>query len=82
MHSRTSKNYSTCEPKEMSQTTKETTINQCDGCRRGLPVNAHNIHEGEGFWAGDMQACTKDRYLVPLLAAQTPAEVAAVFEVD
>jgi hypothetical protein len=37
-------------------------MNQCDGCRRGLPVE-NGVHRGPGgFWAGDVQACTKDRY--------------------
>lgn len=38
-------------------------INQCDGCCRGLPV-VNGIHRGpSGFWGGDIQFCTKDRYL-------------------
>lgn len=37
-------------------------INQCDGCRRGLPINEHGIHVGAGFWSGDPGKCTKDRY--------------------
>lgn len=38
--------------------------NQCDGCMRGLPVDEHRMHRGPGgFWAGDMQLCTRDRYL-------------------
>jgi hypothetical protein len=37
-------------------------VNQCDGCRRGLPVT-NGVHRGQGgFWAGDMQSCTADRY--------------------
>lgn len=34
------------------------TINQCDGCRRGLPLRG-GIHRGEGY---DLIACTADRY--------------------
>lgn len=34
-------------------------INQCDGCRRGLPV-VKGIHRGPTLF--DSQACTKDRY--------------------
>lgn len=33
-------------------------INQCDGCRRNLPLIA-GIHQGDGY---DMIACTKERY--------------------
>lgn len=32
--------------------------NQCDGCRRGLPLK-DGIHRGGGF---DMIACTAERY--------------------
>lgn len=38
-----------CLPKE---------INQCDGCRRNLPI-VDGLHKGEGY---DMIACTKERY--------------------
>lgn len=34
--------------------------NQCDGCRRGLPIK-DGIHYGETIW--DKISCTKDRYL-------------------
>lgn len=34
-------------------------VNQCDGCRRGLPLNNDGVHVGPGF---DMIGCTKDRY--------------------
>jgi hypothetical protein len=38
-------------------------INQCDGCRRGIPVNEEGMHVGEGgFWGGDVQGCTANRY--------------------
>lgn len=33
--------------------------NQCDGCRRGMPVDEHGTHYGEDF---DMIACTRNRY--------------------
>lgn len=33
-------------------------INQCDGCRRGLPLK-DGIHYGDGY---DMITCTKERY--------------------
>ena len=33
-------------------------VNQCDGCRRGLPL-VEGIHKGEGY---DFIACTADRY--------------------
>ncbi len=37
--------------------------NQCDGCRRGIPINKNGIHIGPGgFWHGDYQSCTADRY--------------------
>lgn len=37
--------------------------NQCDGCRRGLPVDEHGMHRGPGgFWAGDLQFCTMALY--------------------
>lgn len=34
-------------------------INQCDGCRRGLPVNDHGIHRAAGY---DLIACTAHLY--------------------
>ena len=33
--------------------------NQCDGCRRGLPVDENGVHFGAGF---DMIGCTANRY--------------------
>ncbi len=37
-------------------------MNQCDGCRRGLPVE-NGVHRGPGEGGtGDLQACTADRY--------------------
>ncbi len=39
-------------------------INQCDGCRRGVPVNERGLHVGPGgFWSGDVQGCTAHLYL-------------------
>lgn len=40
-------------------------INQCDGCRRGLPLRANGIHyEDKPFpHASAVMACTKDRYV-------------------
>lgn len=35
-------------------------INQCDGCRRGLPVSERGIHRGPGSW--DLIGCTAARY--------------------
>ena len=35
-------------------------VNQCDGCRRKLPLNEYGIHVGEGY---DMIACTAKRYV-------------------
>lgn len=38
-------------------------MNQCDGCRRGLPVDKNGHHHGPGgFWAGDVMVCTRDLY--------------------
>lgn len=34
-------------------------LNQCDGCRRGLPVDENGNHVGEGY---DMIGCTRGRY--------------------
>lgn len=34
-------------------------MNQCDGCRRNLPVNSGGIHVGQGW---DFMACTKHIY--------------------
>ncbi len=34
-------------------------MNQCDGCRRGLPLDEHGIHCGEGY---DMIGCTANKY--------------------
>lgn len=33
-------------------------LNQCDGCRRGLPI-VNGIHRGPGY---DLIGCTADRY--------------------
>ena len=33
--------------------------NQCDGCARGMPIDEHGIHRGEGY---DVIVCTADRY--------------------
>jgi len=41
-------------------------INQCDGCRRGLPVDEHGVHRGKGY---DMIDCTAHLYQAP---AQQP----------
>jgi hypothetical protein len=38
----------------------EAPINQCDGCRRGMPIVDGWVHKGEGY---DMIACTKDGYV-------------------
>lgn len=35
-------------------------INQCDGCRRGLPLDRHGVHHGPGPY--DVIGCTKDLY--------------------
>lgn len=35
-------------------------MNQCDGCRRGLPVNERGNHRGPEPW--DIIRCTADRY--------------------
>ncbi len=41
---------------------RETTpINQCDGCRRGVPVNKNGHHEINDY-PGEVMACTADRY--------------------
>lgn len=34
-------------------------VNQCDGCRRGLPIDENGVHVGEGY---DMIGCTRKRY--------------------
>lgn len=34
-------------------------INQCDGCRRGLPLDNNGVHRGKGF---DAIGCTRERY--------------------
>jgi hypothetical protein len=47
-------------------------LNQCDGCRRGLPLNENGIHRGEGY---DMIGCTADKYASSVdAAAQDVAE--------
>lgn len=35
-------------------------INQCDGCKRGLPKSDSGIHHGPKPW--DVIMCTADRY--------------------
>ncbi len=37
-------------------------INQCDGCRRGMPIK-DGIHRNP-YDAWDLQACTAERYKV------------------
>lgn len=37
--------------------------NQCDGCRRGLPIDANGNHQGPTPY--DLQGCTKHRYVQP-----------------
>ncbi len=37
-------------------------INQCDGCRHGLPKDANGIHRDPFNFTGD-HFCTKDRYI-------------------
>ena len=59
-------------------------INQCDGCRRGLPLRANNIHyDGEFPSASPVMGCTKDRYEHPSDKASedTPRTDAAAFVV-
>lgn len=34
-------------------------MNQCDGCRRGLPIVRGRVHRGEGY---DIIACTAHLY--------------------
>lgn len=50
-------------------------INQCDGCRRGLPVNERGIHRGEGY---DLIACTAHLYQAPAQEPMTDAQAAAI----
>lgn len=35
-------------------------FNQCDGCRRGLPLDENGVHHGDGRY--DMIGCTRRRY--------------------
>ena len=37
-------------------------INQCDGCRRGLPRDNQGVHHGPGSY--DLIGCTADLYVV------------------
>lgn len=39
-------------------------MNQCDGCRRGLPLE-NGIHRGEGY---DLIGCTRELYRTPKVA--------------
>ena len=50
-------------------------MNQCDGCRRGLPID-NGIHRGEGY---DMIACTRDRYEAPELQQRDPEPVRILY---
>lgn len=47
-------------------------MNQCDGCRRGMPLK-NGIHKmpGSTFWDGDAMSCTKDRYEPKYVIAET-----------
>jgi len=45
-----------CRPEKVEFTGN---INQCDGCRRGLPIDENGIHYGEDF---DMIGCTANKY--------------------
>lgn len=47
----------------MNAPLSEDPINQCDGCRRGVPVE-NGIHRGGGFWQGDSMVCTAERYKI------------------
>lgn len=44
---------------EVFDTEFEEFVNQCDGCRRGLPLDDDGVHRGRGF---DMIGCTRERY--------------------
>jgi len=56
-------------------------INQCDGCRRGLPKNERGIHVGPGgFWAGDVQGCTAHLYSPEEPTRELSASEAASFD--
>jgi hypothetical protein len=35
-------------------------VNQCDGCRRGLPLDENGNHHGDSLT--DMMGCTRNRY--------------------
>jgi hypothetical protein len=37
-------------------------VNQCDGCRRGLPLDDNGVHHGESLT--DMMGCTRNRYKI------------------
>jgi hypothetical protein len=56
-HTPASGSCSICDPQKLDQWEP---INQCDGCRRRLPIK-NGIHKGDGDY--DMIACTKARYL-------------------
>ena len=50
------------------------TINQCDGCQRGLPLREGKYHDltGEvGCYPGEVISCTADRYAQPSATATT-----------
>jgi hypothetical protein len=50
------------------------TINQCDGCQRGLPIRDGKYHDltGQfGAYPGEVMTCTADRYLAPSSARDT-----------
>lgn len=55
-HTAASGSCSICDPEKLDQWEP---INQCDGCRRKMPIK-NGIHYGDGDY--DLIACTKERY--------------------
>lgn len=49
--------------RDLARVSPQLTINQCDGCRRGLPIiDGKHYLEGIGTYRGEVMGCTKDRY--------------------
>ena len=53
-------------------------INQCDGCRRGLPIeNGMHRLTGIGCYTGEVMGCTADRYIPAAQGTSEDAKDAA-----
>lgn len=52
-------------------------LNQCDGCRRGIPIlnGLHDLTGSLGSYDGERMACTKGRYVSKVLSCLMSEEL-------